>query len=158
MTAIKAYLLRLILCAFLTALAGALLRGKRAGRIAALCGGCLLLFTALGPLLRVDPGALPDLITGLTRDGRAELARERNDELLRQLVETQTAAWIEAQARELGMELRCEVRAEAAGEMAFVPRRAILRGSWTPEQRSALSELLSRELELPPTCQSWEGG
>lgn len=158
MTAIKAYLLRLILCSFLTALAGALLRGKRSGRIAALCGGCLLLLTALRPLLQVDLGAIPDLITGLTRSDRAALAREKNDELLRGLVEAQTEQWIEARGRELGMELSCEVRAEEAGELLFVPRAVRLRGVWTAAQREALSEALTRELALPPDSQQWEGG
>ena len=155
MTAVKQYLLRLILCGFLVSLAGALLRDRKGGRALALCGGCLLILTALRPLLRVDLRRLPDLATGLTQSQRAEEAREKNDALLRGLVERQTAAWVEEQARELGMELRCAVTARAAEAGCFVPEALELRGSWTEAQRRSLSERLTAELEIPPERQRW---
>lgn len=158
MTAIKAYLLRLILCGFLVSLTGALLRGKKAGRLLSLCGGCLLLLTALRPLLRVDLTRLPDLVTGLDAAERAEAAREKNDKLLRELVERQSAAWIEDRAEKLGMELTAEVSARAEAESVFVPDAVTLRGRWTETQRSALAAVLETELGVPPARQRWEGG
>lgn len=157
MTAIKAYFLRLIFCGFLVSLTAALLRGKRTGRILTLCGGCLLILTALRPLMRVDLSRLPDLVTGLTRSEREAEAREKNDAILRGLVEEQTAAWIEARGKELGMELAAVVTARAEAG-TFVPDGVTLRGRWTAESKTALSELLARELEIPPTRQRWVGG
>ncbi len=158
MTAIKSYLLRLIFCGFLIALSGALLRERRGARALALCGGCLMILTALGPLLQVDLSRLPDLVTGLTRSQRQESARLDNETILQRLVEEQTAAWIAERARELGLELACAVTAERGAGGAFVPYRAELRGLWTRTQREALSALLLRELEIPPERQSWVGG
>ena len=158
MTAIKVYLLRLVLCGLLVSLANALLRGRKGGRALALCGGCLLILTALQPLLRVDLTRLPDLVTGLTRTERQAAAREKNRELLRGLVEAQTAEWIETRARSLGMELEARVEAEEAEAESFVPWSAVLTGTWTEAQREALSAILAAELEIPSERQRWVGG
>lgn len=158
MTAVKQYLLRLVLCGFLTSLCGVVLRDRKGGRALALCGGCLLILTALRPLLRVELRRLPDLVTGLTQSQRMLEAREKNNELLRSLVETQSARWIEAQGQALGMELRCSVTARESEAGSFVPDRTELKGRWTEAQRLSLSELLRRELEIPPERQSWVGG
>ena len=157
MTSIKAYFLRLIICGFLVSLSGALLRGRRAGKILTLCGGCLMILTALRPLLRVDLSRLPDLVTGLTRPEREAISRDKNDAILRGLVEEQTAEWIEAQGAELGMTLTAQVTARAQSG-TFVPDSVTLRGSWTAQARETLAELLARELELPAARQRWVSG
>lgn len=157
MTAIKAYFLRLIFCGFLVSLCSAVLRGKRAGRALTLCGGCLLILTAVRPLLRVDLSRLPDLVSGLTHAEREAAAREKNDAILRALIEEQTAAWIAERGKALGMSVTAEVstRAEAG---SFVPDQVTIRGSWTAEGRDALSEILTRELKIPVARQRWVGG
>ena len=156
MTAIKSYLLRLILCGFLVSLTGVLLRGKKTGRALKLCGGCLLLLTALSPLLRVDLSKLPDLVTGLTGAERMEAAREKNDAILRDLVADQTAAWIEERASALGLTLTAAVTVRQEGESLFVPEAVTLTGTWTETQRTALEAALREELDIPPERQRWE--
>ncbi len=158
MTAIKAYVLRLILCGFLVSLSCALLRGKRTGKAVRLCGGCLLILAAVRPLLRVDLGRLPDLVTGLTRSEREAAAHEKNDAILRDLVEEQTAAWIEERGKELGMEIKAAVTLREAEADTFVPDRVTLRGSWTADSRAELTAMMARELEIPPERQRWVGG
>ena len=158
MTSIKAYFLRIIFCAFLVSLTAAILRGKRAGRVVTLCGGCLLILTAVRPLLRVDLSQLPDLVTGMTRTEREAAAREKNDALLRGLVEQQTADWIDARGEELGMQITSTVTAREAEAGTFVPDQVVLRGTWTEEGRRKLAEILTQELSLPPAQQRWVGG
>lgn len=158
MTAIKTYLLRLILCGFLIALTGALVKGRRTARAVALCGGCLLILTALGPLLRVDVSRLPDLVTGLTRTEREAAARQKNDALLRAMVEAQTAEWIGERAAGLGLSLRAEVTATEAEAGTFVPWTVTLTGSWTKTQRENFAAVLEDELAIPPARQRWVGG
>ena len=158
MTAIKAYLLRLILCGFFVSLTGAILRSKRSARALSLCGGCLLILVTVRPLLQVDLSRLPDLITGLTRSEREEAAREKNNAILRRLVEEQTAAWIEDKGKELSMKITAFVTAKELESGSFVPDQVTIQGGWTTGEREALSEILSRELEIPPTHQRWVGG
>ena len=158
MNGVKAYLLRLVLCGFLISLSTALLRGKRAGKVVALCGGCLMILTALRPLLRVDLSALPDLITGLTQSERQALAKEKNEAILRRLVEEQTVRWLEQQADELNLSATFIVTAEETEDGLWVPTQVAVSGRWTQEQREALQEKIEQELALPPIRQQWEGG
>ena len=158
MTAIKAYLLRLVFCGFFVSLTGAVLRGKRCARALSLCGGCLLILVTVRPLLQVDLSRLPDLVTGLTRLEREEAAREKNNVILQRLVEEQTAAWIEDKGKELSMEITAFVSAKELESGSFVPNQVTIRGDWSQEGRLALSEILDRDLEIPPTRQRWVGG
>lgn len=158
MTAIKAYLLRLVCCGFFVSLATSLLRGKRSGRIVALCGGCLMILTAIRPLMRVNLSALPDLATGLTQAERRTLAREKNDALLQRLVEDQTVSWLEAQAGKLGMVASFAVQVVETAEGLWIPQRVQITGNWTEQQRQLLSKQMERELSLPPEQQEWEDG
>ena len=158
MTAIKTYLLRLILCGFLVSLAAALLRGQKTSRALALCGGCLLILTTLRPLLQVDLTRLPDLVTGLTRVQRELEAREKNDALLRSLVEAQTTEWIEARAAEQGITLQADVTAEEAEAGTFVPFSVTLSGTWAEQQRELFAAILEAELGIPAERQRWVGG
>ncbi len=154
MSAIKSYLLRLILCAFLLSLVSALPKSRRVGQVLKLCGGCLLILCALGPLLRVELSALPDLVTGLSRSQRQELARERNEALLARLVAEQTEQWLRARGEALGLaaEYAVQTRPEAG---SFVPDSVTVTGQWTPEQRLVLSREMARELEIPAERQRW---
>ena len=158
MTAIKAYLLRLILCGSVISLSGVLLRSKKTGKALTLCGGCLLILTALQPLLQVELGKLPDLVSGLTSSQRAEAAREKNKELLRGLVEEQTAAWVEQRAGELGLEVRASVTARETEDDCFVPDEIVLSGEASEAQREALCAALTRELGLSPRKLRWTDG
>ena len=155
MTAIKAYLLRLILCALLVSLLSVLRKGKQAGRVLRLCGGCIMILTALQPLLRVDLGKLPDLLTGLSASERFEAARERNEEILRGLVEEQSADWVERRAKELGLRVQASVTARASEAGTWVPDAILLSGEASPAEREALLGLLAEELSLPPEKLRW---
>lgn len=158
MNAIKTYLLRLILCGFLVTLSGALVRGRRTARAVALCGGCLMILTSLRPLMQVDLSRLPDLVTGLTRSQREAAAREKNEALLRSLVEAQSTEWIEAKAAELGFVVHAEVAAEEAEAGTYIPASVTITGNWAVDQREALAAVLEDELGIPPERQRWVGG
>lgn len=158
MTALKSYLLRLVCCGFFVSLASSLLRGKRTGRFVTLCGGCLMILTAIRPLMQVNLSALPDFVTGLTQTERQALAKEKNDAILRELVEAQTVSWLETQAKQLKMNVRFSVDAIQTEEGLWIPERVRINGSWTEQQRQLLSSQMTRELLLPPERQKWEGG
>ncbi len=155
MTAIKAYFLRLIFCGFLVSLSGTLLRGKKAGRVLALCGGCLLILTAVRPLLQVDLKKLPDLFNDLTAAQGQEAAQEKNRALLQSLVEQQTVAWLEEQAEELGISAVFAVKAREAEAWTFVPEEITISGTWSEAQRTVLTVRIERLLAVPAEKQRW---
>ncbi|MBQ1371650.1 MAG: hypothetical protein IIY70_01845, partial [Oscillospiraceae bacterium] len=143
---------------FFVSLASSLLRGKRTGRFVALCGGCLMILTVIRPLMQVNLSALPDLVTGLTLSERQTLAQEKNNAILRNLVEAQTVSWLETQAKQLGMAASFSVHATQTAEGLWIPDQVRISGSWTEQQRQSLSTQMMRELSVPPERQEWEGG
>lgn len=155
MTAFKEYLLKLVLCALLISLASAAAKGKRGEKAVALCGGCLLMLTAVKPLLRVNLSQLPDLMTGLSHSEKLAEAKRKNDALLQQMIEAQTAEWICEEAKAAGLVLEATVEAEAGEAGSFVPSRITLRGAWTAEQRERFSAYLEQTLSVPPERQNW---
>lgn len=156
MTAIKTYLLRLLLCGLLVSLPGPLVKGKTKG-ILKLCGGCLLILTALEPLLRVDFSALPELgrDLGLSQMEGLEAAREKNEALMKRLVETQTEDWLRAQGEELRIAADYAVTAGQGPEGLWVPQRVEIRGYLSQEQKQALSRRITEGLSVPAEAQSW---
>lgn len=158
MTAIKAYILRLILCGVLVSLAGSLAKGKILRRALTLCGGCLMILTALEPLAQVDLTRLPELGLGLglSQAERQQAALEKNEALLRELVERQTAEWVQARGAEMGLSLRVRVRAEKTPEGLCVPVALTLAGTQDPALRQAMEALLYPALDLPPGAIEWE--
>ena len=156
MTAIKRYLLRLLLCSLLVSLPGPLVKGKAKG-IVKLCGGCLLILAALEPLVQVDFTSLPDLgrKLGLSQIEGLEAAREKNELLLKQLVESQTQDWLQSQGEALGIEAAYTVTAGQSPEGLWVPERVEIRGYLSPEQKQALSRLIGEGLSLPNEALRW---
>lgn len=157
MTAFRQYLLKLILCGLLYGLAQTLLQGKKAAKAVALCGGCLIILTAVRPLMQVDFSKLPDLVSGLTRAQKLAEAKAKNDALLQKTVEEQTERWIVRRAGELGIKLEAEAECRASEAGSFVPYRLRLRGSLTDAERDFFSAILAQELDVPPERQDWEG-
>lgn len=158
MNSVKTYLLRLVLCGFLVSLAGLLNREGREKQLLRLCGGCLLLITAIRPLVSLDLSALQDRLgaLGLPAPITREEASRRNDEILAELVAEQTERRILEQAEELGMKLSVRVTTARDPETGlFLPDRAELLGAWTPEERAALSAWISQSLDLDPERQTW---
>lgn len=157
MNELNAYILRLILCGAMVSLGGSLLKSPRTKRAAALCGGCLLLLTALGPLVRVDLTRIPDGLSDLLGRRAEDLAeaREKNDAILRALVEDQTEAWLAARGEALGADCDFSVTAEAREAGLWVPVAVEIRGTWTPDQRQALARAMEEDLGIPPDRQRW---
>ena len=158
MSGIREYFLRLIFCGFLVSLVGSLTTEKRIKRIVSLCGGCLILITAVRPLLSVDLQSLPDRLRdlGLSTAITQEEARARNDGILAALVTEQTEERIRTELDRQKAGLAVTVRVERDPETGlFLPAEVTLRGSCSPEQKKAVSDYLERELDLPPDKQVW---
>lgn len=158
MSAIKEYFFQLICCGFLISLMGTLVHNPRVKRIICLGGGCLILLTAVRPLLAVDLESLPDRLSGIDYPAviTQEEAKERNDRLLADLVQQQTQQRITAEAERLSAPLTAEVQVARDPETGlFLPKAVTLTGSCTREQRERLAEYLEQELNLPPGSQIW---
>ena len=157
MNAVRTYLLRVAACGFLVSLAGALPLSKRIRQAAILCGGCLMVLTAVGPLLRADLRQLPQFLTEYAGENPEALeeAERKNDLLLKELIESQTEDMITQEALALGLspEITVEARKDPDSGL-YLPWSVELRGAAAGEQKARLEAYLN-SLDLPPERQSW---
>ena len=157
MTAIRAYLIRLVCCGFLVSLAASFPLGKHAKNAVRLCGGCLMLLVVLGPILTLDGADLSGRLSEWTPSDteQAAEAREKNDELLRRMVEEEASGQIRRKAAEFGAELSVRVVTEKEENGYFVPREIVLQGTVGEETRTRIEEYLRTDWGVPPERQRW---
>ena len=144
------------------ALVGALAEGlapagrvKKAGRLAV---GLLLLLAVVKPLGGLDDRALAGALESYRPDrGTYEAAlEEKSGAVLKTIIEERTNAYISDKAKTLGMDCTAEVTYYYGSDGEVRPEAVVVRGSWTEEQRAALSRTLEGELGIEAQRQSFE--
>lgn len=161
MEILRDWILGLTCAAMIAAIMGAFLPKSggvaRAGRLAA---GLLLMWAAVGPLVRLDYDSLSASLSELRlqQERRNAELQNQNEEILKTLIESETAAYIWDKAKEVGAV--CQVKISCAvddGGMPY-PRSARVAGELTEEQRSALSDYMAADLGIPPERQEFTKG
>ena len=155
---LKQWILGITCAALIGALAEALAppgRVKRAGRLAV---GLLLLLAVVKPLGALDYSALAEAAAGYRPDGAACEAEleEKSGAVLKAVIEERTNAYISDKAKTLGMDCTAEVTYYYGSDGEVRPEAVVVRGSWTEEQRAALSRTLEGELGIEAQRQSFE--
>ena len=158
MNGLRAYLLRIVFCAFFVSLAGAIPLQKPVKRAVMLCGGCIMILVVLRPLIGADFALLPDrwLSSEWGLEQSETDAEEVYREIMQELIETQTVNLLTEKAAELGVsaEFRVElIQDEASGQ--FVPWAVETVGVFTSEQRQGLSAYITEALNIPGERQRW---
>lgn len=157
MNAVRAYLLRIVLCAFFVSLAGALPMQKTVKRAVTLCGGCLMILVVLRPLLGTDFRAVTE--RWMLPSWESEEASDPEEVyagLMRQLVAEQTEALLQTRAEALGASVSFRVElAKDESANSYVPWAVETRGALTPEQREALGDYMTEALDIPAERQRW---
>ena len=156
MRAVQGYLFAAVAAALAVSLLRAVPQNRSVRRIADLLGGILVLLVLLRPLIRLRIGDLDDYLARLRPDealidsavqaGQSESAR---------LISEQTAAYILDKAQALGTQIEVQVELAELSEHYHYPYAVKLRGSWSLNQRLALSEYISQTLGIPEERQLW---
>lgn len=157
MSAVRAYLLRIVICAFLVSLAGAVPMQKSVKRAVTLCGGCLIIIVVLRPLLGADFSAVTERWM-LPRWSTEEPSdpEEVYSQLLRKLITEQTQSLLQERAEAMGIQVSFRVElAEDPVSGQPVPWTVETVGALTSEQRKALSAYMSGSLNVPAERQRW---
>lgn len=153
MSAVRDWLLGVTAAALAVALAQALTPEGAVKKVGKLVGGMVLLLAVAKPLLSLEPGALA-VTAGAWEQGEA--AARTGEDVMKTLIEEKTSAYIVDKGGALGMECTAQTQAEADGSGWMVPRQVTVRGTWSESQRQALSDLIARELDIPPERQSFQ--
>lgn len=158
MTALREWLLGVACTALILAAAEGLAPEGGVKKVCRLAGGLALLLAAVGPLLRLDGGAIARA-AGEYRtaaQGYEERLTEQNNFLYQTIIEDTTAAYIVDKAEELGILCQAEVTCSNGENGVPCPWEVTARGVWTEEGRAALGRLLEDDLGIPPQRQHFE--
>ena len=139
--ALREYLMALVACALLAALASALLPEGAARRAVCFACGLLTLVCAVRPLLRIDTQTLARSISRL----------EMEQDAARTGVEVKNRELVSAIIKE-----KCETYIlDKAAQLDLAVSAVHLTGEPTPEQKLQLQRYIERVLAIPKEEQTW---
>lgn len=152
MGALREWLFTVAVATLVLSLAQSLTPSGTVKKIVSLAGGCLLLLVMLRPLT----GAVGDLWDEVTAfyAPTAELEVDQGKELMKTLIEERVSAYIADKGAELGCECTARVSVREDENGWQIPWETEVVGTWSAEQKRALSRLISDELDIPAERQS----
>lgn len=154
--ALREYLMALVACALLAALASALLPEGAARRAVCFACGLLTLVCAVRPLLRIDTQTLARSISRLEmeQDAARTGVEVKNRELVSAIIKEKCETYILDKAAQLDLALSAEVTIGGVDGYPY-PTAVRLTGEPTPEQKLQLQRYIERELAIPKEEQTW---
>ena len=156
---IRNWLIGITCAAMITALAESLTPSGAVRKIGRMTGGLMLLIAILQPVLALDTTALTRSLTQYKLDLSAYSTEleEQNAELMKGIIEEQSAAYISDKAAAL--DLSCQVFVEAEGEDGWpVPQTVTVVGALTEEQKKTLTRIIETDFAIPAARQYYESG
>lgn len=156
---IRQWLLGITAAAMLVALAEALCPDGNIRGILRLTGGLVLLAAVLNPLLKLDTEALGRALAEYKLDLGAYSTEleEENETLMKDIIEEQSAAYIQDKAAALGITCTVQVEADEAAEYP-IPKVVTITGELSREEREALTEQIEADFAIPADRQYYESG
>ena len=154
MSVLKGWLLGVVATALAVALAQALTPDGTVKKVGRLVGGLVLLMAVAQPLLRLDPNQLAVAAAAYSGvEGEKEFSG--GEEVLKTLIAQKAGAYIVDKGQSLGC--LCQVQVTVAEDDSGwpVPWSVVMTGSWTQEQKKALSAA-AEELNIPAQRQSFQ--
>ena len=151
MDGVRQWLLGIACTAMLLALAQAIAPEGGAKKACKLAGGLALLLAAVGPVLKLDDGAVARAAAEYQRsvERRQDALTEQTDLFYQTIIEEETAAYVMDKARELGFDCEAEVTYGHDEDGAFRPWEITARGGLTRAEQDRLSRMLEEELGVP---------
>lgn len=156
MTAVRTWLLGVILTSFACAVARNLVPSGREQRFLRLTSGLLVLLSAVQPLARVGemlPAFAPLDLSEQIQSQKDSMEQEKERELS-SLIAERTAAYIWDKASQLGVEVTVSVELTISEGGLPIPNVVTLMGSYSEE----LSAWLEREMGIDVHQQIWLEG
>ena len=143
---IRQWLVGITCAAMVTALAESLCPAGSVRRLVRLTGGLVLLLAVLQPLVKLDTEALARALSEYRLDvsGYSDQLEEENERLMKDIIEEQSAAYIQD---------------KAAGDGDWpVPQTVVITGNLTEEQQETLRRTIEADFAIPAERQRYESG
>ena len=155
---VRQWLLGVACTALILAVADSLAPDGSVKKICRLAGGLALMLAAVSPLLRLDSGALGDMLEEYQAAVRSceGTLEEQNNLFYQTVIEESAAAYIVDKAEEMGISCQAEVTFSYDENGVPCPWEVTARGDWTDKTREALERLLEDDLGVPTQRQHYE--
>ena len=155
---VRQWLLGVACTALILAVADSLAPEGSVKKICRLAGGLALMLAAVSPLLRLDSGALADMLKEYQAAVRSyeETLEEQYHVFYQTVIEGSAAAYIVDKAKEMGISCQAEVTFLYDEDGVPCPWEVTAWGDWTDGTREELERLLEDDLGVPPQRQHYE--
>lgn len=144
--------------ALLLALADSLCPPGPVRKIGKMVGGLVLLIVMLSPLCTLDSGILTTALMQQADWLDWEEENEVSQEWMKTIIGEKTGAYILDKATELGISCEQVIVTCQMGEEVPYPSAVTIVGNLDDQQRSALSQVIERDLAIGADCQSYQEG
>ena len=155
---VKAWIVGISAASVLLAAAKTLIPKGSIRQVGEFACGLILLLAAAAPLAELDEGALSLALTELRMADweSTGLLEIENTELVKEIIDEKTCAYISDKAKELGMECTVEVDYEYSEDGLAYPAAVRITGTWTEAQRDRLTAFLESTLAVSKEDQTYE--
>lgn len=155
MELIRTWMIMVTVSALVIAVADSLMPSGTVKRVGRLTGGLVLMLGILQPITRLDYEALYCMANDLEPTTNWEEKTAENGQLLKNIIEEETSAYVSKKAKELGCVCTATVSCILGEDAVPVPQRICIRGKLTQAQKQTLSELVTEELGIPAKAQTY---
>ena len=156
MERIQTFFLSVCAASMLVAWAHTITEHTKFRRIVSFSGGLLLLLIVLSPIVRLDQRELKRIISLAiyeVSDTNEDFAAQERSQV-DQIIMAECREYILDKAEVLGMSVDAIVSLDHT-EVVSIPARVRIFGSYSPEQKKALSLILENDLDIPFSDQEW---
>jgi stage III sporulation protein AF len=128
---------------------------KKVGQLA---GGLIILLAIAVPPVKVDFSEFSWIMTEyrMQNSGSDNLLNLENTNMVKKIIEEQTAAYISDKATELGMDCTVEVTYQYSDDGMAYPESVRIKGAWDHTQQQALSDFIESNLAVSKDNQTYE--
>lgn len=156
---IRQWLLGITCAALVLAIAESLTPEGAIRKVGRLTGGLVLLIAMIQPLLSLDEDALTRALTEyhFSMDSYSRDLEEENWNLMKDIIEERSSAYIQDKAESMGID--CQVLVEAVDEGDWpVPESVTVFGALTEDQQARLTRVIETDFAIPTDRQYYESG
>lgn len=151
---LRSWLIGITSAAMLNAVASALMPKGAVRQIGKLTGGLILLLAVLQPLYQWEREEIAAAFRPYMEEGESYEAYDKKTgfELMKDIIETECAAYLQNKAKELGIECRIRVACGEEGKYPQ-PEQVYIYGQLKDDQRFRLAQVIQTELAIPEQAQ-----
>lgn len=153
---LKSYLLSIVATGLLLSVVLSMVPKGTIRKIAGMVGGVLMVLAILSPLVAIDHDRISQavskyLVEAETIQSGIEI---ESRELLSQVITEKCESYILDKACNMGIQVQVEIFLDDTAQYPY-PDYVVIRGSWTPSEKSYLCKSISEELGIPEEQQEW---